>query len=128
LARILVVEDDLIVATHLKEILTKNGHVVTGIARSGQDALESVKIQTPDLILMDVLLQDNITGIEVALLLENFLGKSVRVIYLTALPLQNFPEFRGKINDCTFINKPFAEEEVIACIEKLLAKRKKSSR
>ncbi len=52
--RILIVEDELITATDLRETLEKAGHTVTAIARSFSEALKSARQQTPDVALLDI--------------------------------------------------------------------------
>ena len=65
-ARILIVEDDAIVARDLKSSLTKMGYFVTDIASSGGEALDLVATNRPDLVLMDIMFDGDLDGIETA--------------------------------------------------------------
>jgi CheY-like chemotaxis protein len=65
-ARILIVEDEPIIAWDLQRRLTRLGYVVLGSVSSGQDALEKALALKPDLILMDIRLAGTMDGIEAA--------------------------------------------------------------
>ena len=60
--KIVVVEDERIVAFHLKRQLTKLGYEVSAIAASGDRALQQVKDLRPDVVLMDIHIQGDIDG------------------------------------------------------------------
>jgi PAS domain S-box-containing protein len=80
--RILIVEDERIVAEDLKRLLVKLGYAVTGIAASGEEAIQSVRTDRPDLVLMDIRIQGPQDGIDVA---EHLYAEyDVPVSYLTA--------------------------------------------
>ena len=80
--RILVVEDEAIVAMDIASILQKLGHEVTDVVSSGEQAIARVKENRPDLILMDIGLKGEMDGIETA---KHIRGQfSIPVIYLTA--------------------------------------------
>ena len=65
-AKILVVEDEPIVAMHTKQRLERMGYKVTGVASSGDEAIQQVQKTRPDLIIMDVHLQGKMDGVETA--------------------------------------------------------------
>jgi len=120
LARILIVEDDVIIATDIQSILKSHGHVIVGNVRSGQDAIQIGKIEKPDLIIMDILLADRISGIEVGFIVESALRKRIPIIYLTALQKDDFPELGDQLHKCAFISKPFKEEDLIEGVARIL--------
>ncbi|MHA1280711.1 MAG: response regulator, partial [Candidatus Helarchaeota archaeon] len=62
--KILIVEDDALVAEDIKLILQNSRHSVTSIATSGQEALIKAKKDSPDLVLMDIVLEGKMDGIE----------------------------------------------------------------
>lgn len=64
--KILIVEDEKILAMGLKKKLEKLGYLVTDLASSGAEAIESVKKVQPDLVLMDIVLKGAMDGIETA--------------------------------------------------------------
>lgn len=62
--KILIVEDELIIALMIEKMVTKLGHEVVAKVTSGEEALETVSKHSPDLILMDIRLQGEMDGIE----------------------------------------------------------------
>ena len=80
--RILVVEDDGILAAHLEKTLEQLGYQVTGLVSSGQDALQAALTQKPDAILMDIHLRGEMSGIQAAA--EIHQQNNIPVVYLTA--------------------------------------------
>lgn len=80
--KILIVEDEIIIACDLENSLKLMGHQVCGIAGSGEQAVSCVKKQRPDLILMDINLQGEISGIEAAEVIRR--ESDVPIIFVTA--------------------------------------------
>ncbi|MFA5159246.1 MAG: PAS domain S-box protein [Candidatus Omnitrophota bacterium] len=80
--RILIVEDEFITATDLKTNLEGIGYTVSGIARTGEEAVQLAEQDPPDLVLMDIKLGSPMDGIETAEILRA--GTGVPVVYLTA--------------------------------------------
>jgi PAS domain S-box-containing protein len=64
--KILIVEDQEVIHTNIKFILERNGYLVNGIATSGQDAIDRIGLDCPNLVLMDIGLPGDIDGIETA--------------------------------------------------------------
>jgi two-component system, response regulator PdtaR len=81
-ARILVVEDEYMVATDLADRLTEGGFDVTGIAATAEDALILAAAERPDLVIMDIRLASRRDGIEAAIELKQRHG--LRCIFATA--------------------------------------------
>ena len=63
---IFIVEDESIVAKDIQNNLIKLGYNVLGIANNGKDAIEQIKETNPDVVLMDIMIKGDLTGIEVA--------------------------------------------------------------
>jgi len=113
--RILVVEDEAIVALDIQSRLKYMGYEVAGVSSSGEDAVDKAGKLKPDLILMDIMLEGGMDGIEAAgLINENF---GIPVVYLTAYADQQTLE-RAKItNPFGYIIKPFEDRELQTTIE-----------
>jgi PAS domain S-box-containing protein len=79
---ILIVEDERIVAMDLKQILGDLGYHVAGVASYGEEAVERVKTSPPQLVLMDILLKGDMSGVEAARIIQS--EYRVPVVYLTA--------------------------------------------
>jgi CheY-like chemotaxis protein len=80
--KILIVEDEILVATDIEESLENLGYTVQGIIDTGAKAIEEVERSLPDLVLMDINLKDEMTGIEAARRITQ--KHDVPIIYLTA--------------------------------------------
>jgi DNA-binding LytR/AlgR family response regulator len=80
--RVLVVEDDMIIAANISLQLTKLGYEVTGIETRGEEAIVHAEAISPDIILMDVNLKGELDGIETAQCIHE--SMNIPIIYLTA--------------------------------------------
>jgi CheY-like chemotaxis protein len=80
--KILIVEDELLVATDIQESLEMLGYTVIDSVATGADAIQSVNRELPDVILMDIMLRGEMTGIEAAQAINR--QHDVPIIYLTA--------------------------------------------
>jgi PAS domain S-box-containing protein len=120
--KILIVEDEKIVAVDIKNTLLHLGYAVCGIALSGEDALKQIKETQPALVLMDIVLKGDMDGIEAA---EHVRHRfNTPVIYLTAYADHKTLE-RAKITEpFGYIIKPFEEKELYTAIEMALYKYK----
>ena len=113
--RILIVEDEAIVAMVIKRRLTNMGYIVSGVASTGNDAITKVEGTFPDLVLMDIMLKGHMDGIEAA----NEIRKrfSIPIIYLTAYSDESTLE-RAKLTEpYGYIIKPFTEHDLSTNIE-----------
>ncbi|MBU4077034.1 MAG: response regulator [Euryarchaeota archaeon] len=120
--RILVVEDEVIVADDIRRSLQNLGYDVTSIASSGEIAIKNVEENTPDLVLMDIMLQGKMDGIEAASQIKSRFG--IPVVYLTAYSDEKIME-RAKITEpFGYLIKPFRDREVQINIEIALYKNK----
>jgi CheY-like chemotaxis protein len=114
-ARILVVEDEAIFAMDIADTLRNLGHEVSNTVPSGERAIESVKENRPDLILMDIGLKGEMDGIQTAEQIR--LQYSIPVIFLTAYFDEKTLE-RAKITaPCGYLTKPFEEADLRIAIE-----------
>lgn len=118
--KVLVVEDESIVAQDIQQSLERLGYCVPAITASGEEAVEeAVKIR-PDLALMDIRLQGAMDGVEAARQLSTIL--SIPVIYLTAYGDESTLE-RAKVTEpFGYILKPFKERDLHTTIEIALYK------
>jgi signal transduction histidine kinase len=126
MATILVVEDESIIARDVAGRLEQMGHEVSGIVGSGEEAITQATVDQPDLVLMDIILQGDIDGIEAAERIQTDLN--IPVVYLTAhadretLRRAKFTEPFG------YILKPFRDLEFDATIEMALSRFQAESR
>lgn len=120
--KVLVVEDENIIALNIKNKLKKLGYTVPSIASSGEEAIKKADITFPDLILMDIMLKGDMDGVEAAeQIREKF---DIPIIYLTAYSDDKILE-RAKLTEpYGYILKPFKENDLRTSIEIALHKHK----
>jgi signal transduction histidine kinase len=121
-SKILVVEDEAIVARDIQNCLKGLGYEVAGIAASGEVAVAKAKELSPDLVLMDITLKDGMNGIEAASLIR--LNSDIPVVFLTAHADEYTLERARKAEAYGFIIKPFEEREIRTSVEIALYKHK----
>jgi PAS domain S-box-containing protein len=121
MARILIVEDEVIITIQLEERLKKMGYEVVGRARSGQEALKIARSLNPDLILMDIIMPGDMDGIEAAEKIRKELD--IPVIFLTSYADDALINRAKKAEPFGYILKPYQEYEIKAVIELSLHKR-----
>jgi PAS domain S-box-containing protein len=125
-AGILIVEDSFIVAFHLRKTLEKEGYLVAGSEASGEEALLFLEKNRPDVVLMDIMLNGQMDGIETARTIRSRFN--LPVIYLTALSDRETIQ-RAKITEpFGYLTKPFEERELFTAIEIALYKHEIESR
>lgn len=120
-ARILIVEDEGIIAMAIKNSLESYGYQVCDTAFSGEEAIEKASRLQPDLILMDVILKGEMDGVTAAqIIYEKY---RTPIIFLTAFT-DEATLVRAKLsNPYGYILKPFEDRELYAVIEMALYKR-----
>lgn len=122
---IFIVEDESIVAKDIQNNLIKLGYNVLGIANNGKDAIEQIKETNPDVVLMDIMIKGDLTGIEVAEQIRKDI--SVPVIFLTAYADESTLS-RAKVTEpYGYILKPFKEIDLHSTIEMAVYKHQKDS-
>lgn len=119
---ILIVEDEKIIAIDLKKTLEKLDYYVINIISSGEETLEFVKRNSPDLILMDIMLDGKLTGIETSQLIK--LQKDIPVVFLSALTDHQTLQ-KAKITEpYGYIPKPFEQKILHSVIQMAVYKHK----
>lgn len=120
-ARILIVEDEALVAESLREDLEGLGYAVVGVIDSGERVVETVAETKPDLILMDIHLAGGVDGIDAAF--QAKVEFDVPVIYLTAYADDKTLSRASTTTPAAYLMKPINERELIANISMALAAR-----
>ena len=119
--KILIVEDELIAAEYLKEVLINNGFKVIGVIDNGKEAKREIPKLNPDIVLMDIMLKDNISGSEVSFHLKQFAPK-IAVIFLTAYADSEMVEYAIETNTFGYLMKPYNEKEIVNTIKVVFAR------
>jgi DNA-binding LytR/AlgR family response regulator len=113
--KILIVEDEMIIAANISLQLTNLGYEVIGIIPRGEDALLHINADTPDIVLLDINLKGKLDGVETALLMQQ--DYNIPIIYLTANDDEiNFNRAKAT-NPYAFISKPFKKIDLQRALE-----------
>jgi len=117
---VLVVEDESIVAKDIQNSLKKLGYVVPSVENTGEDAIDAAGQYKPDLILMDIMLKGDISGIDAAEQIRN--RYQIPVIFLTAYADESTLSKAKVTEPYGYIIKPFKEIDLHTSIEMALYK------
>jgi DNA-binding response OmpR family regulator len=118
--KILVVEDECILAEYLKEFLMKEGYDIVDIVNSGDEAIRQANNLKPDLILMDIMLNGKMSGCEAAVEIHQH-NKEIKIIFLTAYAEEEMIEYAIDAEATAYLMKPYREHEILATIKLLFA-------
>ncbi|HKQ31974.1 MAG TPA: response regulator [Thermodesulfobacteriota bacterium] len=118
--KVMIVEDEIIVAKHIEDSLQNLGYLVTGIVSSGEDAVEHAAEFHPDIALMDIMLGGETDGISAAEMIRK--RHSIPVIFLTAYSNEKTIQRAKTAKPYGYILKPFEETDLFTSIEIALHK------
>jgi CheY-like chemotaxis protein len=116
--KILIVEDEGLLAMDLEEQLEGIGYEVAGVALSGMEALEILEIVRPDLVLMDISLKSGMDGVELAGEFKEKFG--VPVVFITGNSDERTRKRAMSIGPAAYIQKPIVVEDMRRAIESVL--------
>ncbi len=118
MAKILIVEDECILAYHLRMMLEHMGHTVIGVADNAADALEIVQREKPYIVSMDMVLKGTLSGKELAM--SSCMKNGCKIIFMTGSSVSE--ETLKGIEEYQILKKPFNESQVRSAVERVLAK------
>lgn len=113
--RILIVEDEILTAQHLAMVVEEAGYKVVCICDRGECAIREALRLKPDLIFMDIMLKDNISGSEAALKITTLID--TKIIFLTAYSDDEMIEYAIDSKAVNYIIKPFSQEQIITALK-----------
>ncbi|MAN58895.1 MAG: DNA-binding response regulator [Flavobacteriaceae bacterium] len=113
--KILIVEDEMVIAANISLQLSELGYEVTGILPRGEEALSHVKETEPDIVLMDIQLKGALDGIETAKIMQQ--DSHIPIIYLTANADEAHFKRAKETHPYAFISKPFKKLDLQRAIE-----------
>ena len=116
--KILVVEDDLLIAEEICNALHKAGYEVSAVADTCSGALEAAKKEAPDLVFMDIKISGEADGIETAEKLKQ-LG-DFPIIFLTNLHDKPTLQRAMRVNPANYLAKPFSSQQLLVSIQHAL--------
>lgn len=120
--KILIAEDEQIVAKNIEKRLTADGYIVVASVSTGEEAIEKAKSLTPDIILMDIKLKGKIDGIETADIIRR--DFQLPVIFLTSYADEETFQRAKNTEPFGYLIKPFENKELNRVVELALYKNK----
>jgi len=118
--RILIVEDEPVVAEDIREELESCGYEVIGVTGSGRLAIEIAKGIRPDIVMMDYRINSDLDGIETAVCLQSLFERPVPIVFATAYSIEDRAVLAA-VNPYTIVKKPFSGEDLTAKILELMS-------
>jgi two-component system, cell cycle sensor histidine kinase and response regulator CckA len=109
-ARLLIVEDERLIALDLQWRVTRLGYAVVALAATGPEAIHQALLHRPDLVLMDIRLQGPMDGIEAAAVIRTHLD--LPVIYLSASVDARTIARADATHPAGFLHKPVSEQDL----------------
>jgi len=122
MVRVMIVEDESLVAKDIRNRLQKLGYAVSAMVSSGHKALQEVEEAQPDIVLMDIVLKGDIDGIEAAAAIRSRFR--IPVIYVTAYADVDIMERAKTTEPYGYLLKPLDDRELLMTIEMALYKHK----
>lgn len=116
--RILIVEDEVVVAMYIEAVLASFGFEVVGTVTNGDDAQQLVKNTNPDLILMDINIEGDYDGIETTRRIKSF--SKIPVIFVSAYIDRETKERARDTEPAGYLVKPFKNKDLREIIEQTL--------
>jgi DNA-binding NarL/FixJ family response regulator len=113
-SEVLIVEDQVLIAIHLQDLVEEAGHGVSGMAHDAVEALAAAARQRPSFAIMDLRLADGVSGIDVARQLYELYG--VRCLFVSANINDDVRRQVADLRPLGFIGKPFLPAEVISAL------------
>ncbi len=119
--RILILEDEAIVAWDVKQMLEQNDFEVIAIANSYSSAFELLNGHDVDLVLCDINLGRGATGIDFVRKMRS-LQKGTKVIYISAYSNEDIIQKAFETQPDSYLTKPFTQEQLIVTVKSVFAK------
>lgn len=128
-AKILIVDDDPDIVESMKVILEDKQYQIA-VAKSGEEGLKKVKLERPDLIILDVMMETGSKGFDVARVIKKEENcKDIPILMLTALKERTGWDFENEAGDKVwlpvndYVDKPLKPEDLLSKVEALLNKK-----
>ena len=110
--KIVVVEDDAIIAKHIENELNAIGHLVVGVAHDSETALDMISNRKPNFLMLDINIEGTKDGIEVAEIVNQ--KYDMPFMFLTAFSDADTLARARKVRPCGYIVKPFKARDLIS--------------
>jgi CheY-like chemotaxis protein len=113
--KIMIVEDELLIAENIKRALLKDKYDICAMVMSAEESLELARKDNPDLVIMDIMLSGEMTGIEAAQIMYKELRTPI--IFLTAYADEKTLEGAFEANPYGYLVKPVREKDIRTAVK-----------
>ena len=122
-AKVLIIEDERLIAENLKFTLEERGYRVTGIVSSGEEAMNLAGIHRPDILLVDIRISGELDGVETARMIREAVSGSIGILFVSAYPRENFPHILDLNSESLcYLQKPYSPDDLITALDRLVAR------
>ena len=117
---VIIVEDETLTSEYLKELLESYGYNVSGVYPTGEESLADLDNSRPDLVLMDINLAGELSGIETASIIKEKAG--IPIVYLTAVSNLSVIERADRTGHFGFLIKPVNPQDLNMTVSSAIAR------
>jgi CheY-like chemotaxis protein len=118
--KVLIVENEGIVALNMCTMIEPLGYDVIGITDSGNKAIEMAKANRPDIVLMDIRINSGLNGVETAICLQGLFEQPIPIVFVTAYSVEDFPVIKA-VHPYMVLKKPFSEKDLTSSLLRVWA-------
>jgi len=119
MVKILTVDDSSFIRTMIKKRLGKEGYKEVIEASTGKQAVELYKKEKPDLVLLDIIMGEELSGIETLKAIKE-LDSDAKVLMVTVIEQKEIAKQAEKLGAIGYIKKPFDEKDLVEKVKKVL--------
>ncbi|MFH1942843.1 MAG: response regulator [bacterium] len=116
--KILIVDSERIIAEDVRRCLESFGYTVLAVVPSGEEAVEKAKSLKPDLVMMEIVLQGKLDGIDAAERIRSHFH--IPVVFLTTLTDEKTVDRAKSVEPSGYLLKPYNDTELKNTVEKVL--------
>jgi CheY-like chemotaxis protein len=117
--KVLILENEAIIAEDLRRRLELMGCQVVGVTASGRVAIDLAKENPPDILLLDLDVKGDLNGAETAVILQGYFEQPMPVIFVTAFSDKEFPVIHAP-ESYLYVKKPFTDEDLLKSLNKAI--------
>ena len=118
--KILIAEDEAISALSMQRALTRSGYDICALVSTGEEAVEGITREKPDLVILDVILIGRVNGLEAAMAIRS--RSNVPIVFITGYEEGRLIERIRSVKSSTYLIKPITPKDLESAITEALAK------
>ena len=116
--KVLIVEDELIVAEFMKTYLVDWRYDVIGVVPSGRKALNIVKEMRPDILIMEIKINGDLNDVETSVVIRGFFEEKIPIVFISDYSLADYPLIKA-LEKYSYLNKPFDSQDLLGALRNL---------